>query len=125
MKALIEPSQNSPLEPAYALRACSTGACWATPYWFTLSPIRPAPTTHHWAATPTALDAFYTEDSGGILFDFPYTPSQFVTLLGPCKSVMGSAAITVPDRSIVPEEEYDEFLARPPIPITPTIGTWS
>jgi hypothetical protein len=37
------------------------------------------------------LSAFFSEDSGGMLFDFPYAPTQIVTLLSACKSVMGMA----------------------------------
>jgi hypothetical protein len=47
-----------------------------------------------------------------MLFDFPYAPTQIVTLLGACKSVMGMAKISAPDRAIVPESEYNKFLAR-------------
>src|SRR4029450_3471725 len=61
---------------------------------------------------PYGLGAFFSEDSGGMLFDFPYAPSQIVALLGPCKSVMGMAKISVPDRDIVPEIAYDKFLAQ-------------
>ncbi|MBM4460468.1 MAG: Gfo/Idh/MocA family oxidoreductase [Chloroflexi bacterium] len=112
VKTLIEPSQNSPLEPAYGpvMELIRQGVLGA-PYWFTLIP--GAATTYHASlgGNPYGAGAFYTEDSGGILFDFPYAPSQIVTLLGPCKSVMGSSTISVPDRYLVPEEKYNEFLA--------------
>jgi len=113
VKALIEPSQNSPLEPAYAsLRALLDTGVLGVPYWFTLIPN--SPSTYHpsLGGNPYGAGAFFTEDSGGILFDFPYAPSQIVTLLGSCKSVMGTSAISVPDRYIVPEEKYNEFLAQ-------------
>jgi hypothetical protein len=61
---------------------------------------------------PYGLGAFFSADSGGILFDFPYAPSQIVTLLGPCRSVIATAQISVPDRAIVPEEAYNRFLAQ-------------
>lgn len=113
VKALIEPSQHSPLEPAYGplVELIRRGVLGA-PYWFTLIP--GAPSTYHpsLGGNPYGAAAFFTADSGGILFDFPYAPTQIVTLLGPCKSVMGSARIAVPERRIVPEAEYDKFLAQ-------------
>ena len=46
VKALIEPSQNSPLEPAYAsLRALLDTGVLGVPYWFTLIPN--SPSTYH------------------------------------------------------------------------------
>jgi len=112
VKALIEPSSNSPLEPAYGpVRELIRQGVLGAPYWFTLVP--GAATMYHASlgGNPYGAGAFYTADSGGILFDFPYAPSQIVTLLGPCKNVMGSATISVPDRYLVPEEKYNEFLA--------------
>jgi len=112
VKALIEPSSNSPLEPAYGpVRELIRQGVLGAPYWFTLVP--GAATMYHASlgGNPYGAAAFYTADSGGILFDFPYAPSQIVTLLGPCKNVMGSATISVPDRYLVPEEKYNEFLA--------------
>ena len=47
-----------------------------------------------------------------MVFDYPYGPTQIVTLLGDCKSVTGTAKISVPDRSIVPDRVYDEYLAH-------------
>ena len=82
------------------------------PYWFTLIPGSPSVYHPSLGGNPYGLGAFFTEDSGGILFDFPYAPSQIVTLLGPCKSVMGSTAIAVPDRAIVPEEELQPVPCR-------------
>jgi predicted dehydrogenase len=49
---------------------------------------------------------------GGFLFDFPYAPTQIVSVLGSCKSVQASARIGVTDHQIVPEARYDEFLAQ-------------
>jgi hypothetical protein len=59
---------------------------------------------------PYGVGAFYAKDSGGMLLDFPYAPTQIVSLLGSCKSVTGQAKISVPERTIVPDEAYDRFL---------------
>lgn len=113
VKALIEPSSNSPLDPDYAaLRALVDRGVLGDPYWFSL--VEAGPDHYHASlgGNPYGLGAFFSEDSGGMLFDYPYAPTQIVTLLGPCKSVMGMAKISVPERSIVPEEEYNKFLAE-------------
>jgi hypothetical protein len=44
--------------------------------------------------------------------DFPYAPTQIATLLGDCKSVIGLGKISAPERMIVPDSEYDVFLAQ-------------
>ncbi len=110
-KVLIEPSAKSPLEPGYAeLRALIMQGAIGTPYAFFSLP--PLPDRDHpsLGGNPYGTDAFYSRDSGGILFDYPYAPSEVVSLLGPCKSVMGTAAIAVPERFVVPESDYDAFL---------------
>jgi predicted dehydrogenase len=113
VKALMEPSSNSPLEPPYPhLRALVEQGVLGAPYWF--SAISTGPDRYHGqlGGNPYGMGAFYSDDSGGMLFDYAYTPSQIVSLLGPCKSVMGMAKISVPDRYIVPESEYNRFLAQ-------------
>lgn len=113
VKCLVEPSANSPLDPAYPpLRALIERGALGEPMWFVYTPT--GPTVYHpsLAGNPYGLSAFYAKDSGGVLFDYAYFPTQIVTLLGPCKSVMGMAKISLPDRYIVPEEEYDKFLAN-------------
>ena len=113
VKAVIEPSSNSPLDPAYPpLRRLIQAGVLGDISWFTWLPGIPA--TYHpgLGGNPYGVGAFYAKESGGMLLDFPYAPTQIVTLLGDCKSVMGSAKISVPDRSIVPDSEYDKFLAQ-------------
>ena len=113
VKALIEPSANTLLEPAYRdLRALIDRGILGDPYWFSLIP--GAPSSYHpsLGGNPYGLGAFYSPDSGGMLFDFPYAPSQIATVLGPCRSVMGMAKISVPERRIVPDSEYNAFLAQ-------------
>jgi predicted dehydrogenase len=113
VKALIEPSQHSPLEPPYReLRALIDQGVLGGPYWFSLIPAGPDHYHASLGGNPYGLGAFFSQDSGGMLFDYPYAPTQIVTLLGACKSVMGMAKISVPDRYIVPESEYDRFLAQ-------------
>ena len=113
VKALIEPSANSPLHPDYPpLRQLILDGVLGDPYWFTWMP--GIPSTYHpsLGGNPYGVGAFYAKESGGMLMDFPYAPTQIVTLLGNVKSVTGLAKISVPDRHIVPGEKYDDFLAQ-------------
>lgn len=114
VKALIEPSSNSPLDPQYAqLRAMIDAGMIGKPLWFTLVNSAPDSPAHpSLGGNPYGLQAFYSADSGGFLFDFPYAPSEIVTLLGECRRVQGAGQIAKPDRMIVPEREYDSFLQR-------------
>jgi predicted dehydrogenase len=112
VKVLVEPSSNSPLDPAYPpLRALLDAGALGTPYWFTC--LEAVPDHYHpsMGGNPFGEGTFYRKDTGGMLFDYPYAPTQIVTLLGPCKSVMGMAKLSAPDRYIVPEEAYTAFLA--------------
>lgn len=109
--ALIEPSSNSPLDPLYPeLRTLVKAGALGDPYWFTH--IETGPTEYHPSlhGNPYGVGAFYSEDSGGMLFDYPYAPSEIVSVLGACKSVTGAARISAPDRYIVPDSRYNEFL---------------
>jgi predicted dehydrogenase len=82
------------------------------PFWFTLGSTGPTRYTPWLGSNPYGQAAFYAGDSGGFLFDLPYAPSQIVAVLGPCKSVMAATRTAMPDNLIVPEQEYDKFLAR-------------
>lgn len=111
--ALIEPSSNSPLDPLYPeLRGLVKAGALGDPYWFTH--IETGPTEYHPSlnGNPYGVGAFYSEDSGGMLFDYPYAPSEIVSVLGACKSVMGAAKISAPDRYVVPDSQYNDFLRR-------------
>ncbi len=113
VKALIEPSANSPLHPDYPpLRQLILDGVLGDPYWFTWMP--GIPSTYHpsLGGNPYGVGAFYAKESGGMLMDFPYAPTQIVTLLGNVKSVTGLAKISVPERHIVPDSGYDDFLAQ-------------
>ena len=113
VKALVEPSSNSPLEPPYPhLRSLIEQGVLGAPYWF--SAVSTGPDHYHGqlGGNPYGLGAFYSDDSGGILFDYAYTPSQIAALLGSCKSVVGMAKVSVPDRYLVPESEYNRFLSQ-------------
>ena len=113
VKAVIEPSDHSPVDPAYrSLRALIDKGVLGDPYWFLQIPSSPDRYHPSLGGNPYGLSAFFTRDSGGMLFDFPYGPNQIVTLLGSCKSVMGMAKLSVPDRYIVPETGYNAFLAQ-------------
>ena len=113
VKAIVEPSSNSPLDPDYAhLRALVKQGALGNPFWFTLGSTGPTRYTPWLGSNPYGQAAFYAADSGGFLFDLPYAPSQIVAVLGPCSSVMATTRTAMPDNFIVPEEEYDKFLAQ-------------
>lgn len=110
---IVEPSSNSPVDPAYPpLKALIDKGALGDPYWFAAVPTGATKYHPSLSGNPYGFGAFYAKDSGGVLFDYAYTPSQIVTLLGECKRVTGMAAISVPERTIVPESEYDAYLAQ-------------
>ncbi len=80
--------------------------------WFAHIPTGPDRYHPSLGGNPYGVGAFYSKDSGGMLFDYAYTPTQIVTLLGACKSVVGMGKISLPERWIVPESEYNKFLAQ-------------
>jgi predicted dehydrogenase len=113
VKAIIEPSSGTALDPDTAhLRDLVKKGVLGDILWFSLAYTGPTTYGPSLGSNPYGQDAFYTKDSGGFLFDFPYAPTQIVGVLGSCKSVMASARISVSDHHIVPEEKYDEFLAQ-------------
>ena len=79
--------------------------------WFSLASTGPTSYGPSLGSNPYGQAAFYAKDSGGFLFDLPYAPNQIVAVLGPCKSVMAHTWTAVPEDAIVPEVEYDKFLA--------------
>jgi predicted dehydrogenase len=112
-KALIEPSANSPLDPDIAhLRELVKEGVLGDILWFSLGATGPTSYGPALGSNPYGQAAFYAKDSGGFLFDLPYAPANIVSVLGPCKSVMAHANTVVREHHIVPEEKYDEFLAR-------------
>jgi predicted dehydrogenase len=113
VKALIEPSANSLLDAdTRYLRDLIDKGVLGNPYWFSL--IETGPDHYHpsLGGNPYGRHAFYSADSGGVLFDYPYGPTKIAALLGSCKSVIGMAKISVSERTIVPEGEYDKFLSQ-------------
>jgi len=111
--ALIEPSSNSPLDPDIAhIRELVKAGVLGDVLWFSLGWTGPTKYGPALGSNPYGQDAFYARDSGGFLFDLPYAPASIVSVLGPCKSVMAHASISVADHLIVPEHRYDEFLAQ-------------
>lgn len=112
LKVLVEPSDHSPLDPVYAhLRSLVKKGVLGAPFWFNLMPKGPEHDHPSLGGNPYGEGAFYARDSGGILFDFPYAPNQIVTLLGGCKSVSGHAHCAQPERTIVDDRHYDDYLA--------------
>ncbi len=113
VKAVIEPSSGTPLDPDMALlRKLVRQGALGDVQWFSLAYTGPTMYDASLGNNPYGLDAFYTKDSGGFLFDFPYGPIQIVGVLGPCKSVMAAARTSSVENAIVPEGKYDEFLAQ-------------
>jgi predicted dehydrogenase len=113
VKAIIEPSSNSPLDPDFVLlRDLVRQGVLGDILWFTLGSTGPTRYGPGLSSNPYGQDAFYTADSGGFLFDLPYAPANIVAVLGPCKSVFAHAKISIAESHIVPEEKYDEFLAQ-------------
>lgn len=111
VKALIEPSANTPLDPDIDhLRGLVRKGVLGDILWFSLAWTGPTTYDASLGSNPYGQDAFYTRDSGGFLFDLPYAPSQIVAVLGACKSVMAYTRLVVADHLIVPEHKYDEFL---------------
>ena len=111
LKAIIEPSSNSPLDPDMAhLRDLVRQGVLGDILWFSLGATGPTSYGPSLGSNPYGQAAFYAKDSGGFLFDLPYAPANIVCVLGPCQSVMAQAQIKVAEHSIVPEAEYDRFL---------------
>lgn len=113
VKCIVEPSSSTPLDPDYALlRDLVRKGVLGDILWFSLAWTGPTKYGPALGTNPYGQAAFYDADSGGFLFDLPYAPTQIVAVLGGCKSVMAQAKISVADHKIVPEEEYDKFLAQ-------------
>jgi predicted dehydrogenase len=111
VKAVIEPSDHTVLHPHYrTLRKLVRQGVLGLPYWFMHASTAGESYSAMLGGNPYGNAAFFKKDSGGMLFDFPYAPNQIVTLLGSCKSVMGLANIAVPERWIVPDQSYTDFL---------------
>jgi predicted dehydrogenase len=112
VKCIVEPSSNSSLDPDIAqLRDLVKKGVLGDIMWFSLGATGPTSYGPGLSSNPYGQDAFYTADSGGFLFDLPYAPSNIVSVLGACKSVFAHTKIAPVDHKIVPEEEYDKFLA--------------
>jgi len=113
VKAVIEPSSNSPLDPDYAhLRDLVKKGVLGDILWFSLGWTGPTTYGPGLSSNPYGQDAFYTQDSGGFLFDVPYAPASIVAVLGACQTISAHTKISVSENLIVPESKYDEFLAQ-------------
>jgi predicted dehydrogenase len=113
VKALVEPSANTILDPDIAqLRSLVKQGVLGDILWFAHASTGPTKYGPSLGANPYGQDAFFTKDSGGFIFDLPYPLVQIVSVLGPCKSVSAITKLLVSDHHIVPEHKYDEFLAQ-------------
>jgi predicted dehydrogenase len=112
VKAVIEPSSSSILDPDMAtIRKLVQQGVLGDVMWFSLGWTGPTKYGPELSMNPYGQAAFFDEDSGGFLFDLPYAPANIVGVLGACKSIMGHTATYVTDHKIVPEQNYDDFLA--------------
>ncbi|MEX0886935.1 MAG: Gfo/Idh/MocA family oxidoreductase [Phycisphaeraceae bacterium] len=113
VKCIVEPSSNTLLnENIKHLRELIDAGVLGKPYWFAAMPTAGTEYSSMLGGNPYGNKAFFSDDSGGMLFDFPYLPNKIVALLGDCKSVTGNADISVPERYIVPDHGYTEFLEQ-------------
>ncbi len=113
VKCLVEPSQQSPLQrPFSKLRGLVRDGALGDPYYFTFIWTGPDHDMGGLGHNPYGAAAFLTRESGGILYDYAYGPNQIVSMFGPCKSVMAMSALQMPERSIVPESDYTEYLSK-------------
>lgn len=113
VKAVIEPSSSSSLDPDIAtLRDLVRKGVLGDVLWFSLGWTGPTTYGPGLSSNPYGQDAFYTKNSGGFLFDLPYAPANIIGVLGACKSVIAHTKISIADHNIVPESKYDEFLAQ-------------
>ncbi len=111
VKCLVEPSDHTLLDPQYVeLRRIIDSGALGRPYWFKYIDTAGPGYSAMLGGNPYGNAAFFSADSGGMLFDFPYAPCRIVSLLGDCKSVSGTATISVPERQIVPDDGYTAFL---------------
>ena len=113
LKAIIEPSSSTPLDPDIALlRDLVKSGVLGEILWFSLGATGPTNYGPGLASNPYGKDAFFTADSGGFLFDLPYAPTNVVGVLGACKSVFAYSKIAVVDDFIVPESEFDNYMGQ-------------
>lgn len=111
VKALVEPSSYTEVaQQTREIKAIVDAGALGEPYWFYHVPTGPSHYGPELSGNPYGAGAFYDKDSGGMVFDYPYGPTQICGVLGSVKSIMGSAKVSVPDRMIVPPENYDEYL---------------
>lgn len=111
VKCLVEPTQQSPVQNHFGeIRRLVRAGALGDPYWFSFVWTGPDRDNGSLGGNPYGAKAFYTRESGGIIMDYAYGPSQIVSVLGPCRSVMAMARLAVPERWIAPESHYDSFL---------------
>ena len=87
LKAIIEPSSSTPLDPDFALlRDLGKRGVLGEILWFSLGATGPTRYGPGLASNPYGKAAFFDADSGGFLFDLPYAPTNIVGVLGPWKT---------------------------------------
>jgi predicted dehydrogenase len=111
VKAVIEPSAHTPLDPVFAeLRELVQKGALGEVHWFSLVRTGPDRYGPGLGMNPYGAAAFFAAESGGFLFDDAYAPTEVATLLGSCVSVTGCARVSVGSHMIVPDVEFTKFL---------------
>ncbi|MEZ4864452.1 MAG: Gfo/Idh/MocA family oxidoreductase [Caldilineaceae bacterium] len=113
VKAVVEPSFATLLDPDYVtLRYLLDQGVLGEPFWFSCMASTPAiycPAEEQYPHDPTTS---YVLDSGSLLFDSPYAPTQIATLLGDCKSVIGMTKKYSAEHFLAPGVESTNPLNR-------------
>ncbi len=76
VKALIEPSSNSPLDADYTCASWSDRACWATPFGSRWAAPAPRATRRGWAAILTARPPFTLRTAAAFCSTCPTRPTR-------------------------------------------------
>jgi predicted dehydrogenase len=124
VKALVEPSNSSLLNPAYPqVKALIDKGVLGQQLWFTMDigfggTGKYGRRSHTGGATPYEShpvlgkdSSRYSREAGGKHFDATYSPALIATLLGPVKTVTGLAKVSVPNRFVSNAADYTSWLS--------------
>jgi len=115
VKALVEPSVSSLLNPVYPpIKDLIDKGVLGRPLWFVMGvgvDGRHVPSHVTGGAPPYGIKSFFSKDAGGPLFDMAYSPATIASLLGPVKSVTGLAKTSVRDRFISKDVDFTDYLS--------------
>ncbi len=115
VKALVEPSASSLLNPMYPpVKDLIDEGVLGRLLWFVMGVgVGGTRDSSHvtGGAPPYGVKSFFSRDAGGPLFDMTYGPAMIASLLGPVKSVTGLAKTSIPDRFISKDADFTEYLS--------------